>query len=351
MSHLAARPLHTLAYRSHTITAQPLRLILRRNMASSSSSSSSSPVRVPGPIVSVQWLKANYSQVKVLDGSWYMPNEKQDGRANFLAAHLPSARFFDLEACTSKEGSNADLPHMLPSGAQLSSYLASLAVSPSDAVVVYDGKGIFSAPRIRFTLNHFGMDNVAILEGGIKAWKAQGGELESGESKAVEAAAAATASSSAAAAGAPAPLVAAPGVVRSMADVASNVSKAQFQLVDARSAGRFAGSDPEPRPDIPSGHVAGANNVPFMHLLTTDEKSGASQDAHTNRGSKAKELVLDCTRVRLHLDSLLLLLLLFFVCASFQLCSVLWLSWSLCSLPAESMLVLRSLWWPRVGPA
>lgn len=196
-----------------------------------------------------------------------MPNEKQDGRANFLAAHLPSARFFDLEACTSKEGANADLPHMLPSAAQLSSYLASLGVNPSDAMVLYDGKGIFSAPRIRFTLNHFGMDNVAILEGGIKAWKAQGGELESGEPKPVDAAAAAAA---------PAALVEAAGVVRSMADVAANVSKPQFQLVDARSAGRFAGSDPEPRPDIPSGHVAGAKNVPFMNLLATDEKSGAT---------------------------------------------------------------------------
>ena len=89
-----------------TLTARaPLQLILRRNMATVAAAASS--VRVPAPIVPASWLKANYPHVKVLDGSWYMPNEKQDPHANFLKARLPGARFFDLEACTSKEGSNA----------------------------------------------------------------------------------------------------------------------------------------------------------------------------------------------------------------------------------------------------
>lgn len=268
----------TLASRSSTVTAtllptQPLYLILRRKMSSNSSSSSSSSLRVPGPIVSVDWLKSNYSHVKVVDGSWYMPSERQDAHANFIAARLPSARFFDLEACTSKEGSNVDLPHMLPSATQLSSYLSTLDLSSSsDAIVVYDGKGIFSAPRIRFTLNHFGMNNVAILEGGIKEWKAQGGEIETGQPKNIEG----TNAAGTAATSATLPLTPTPDVIHSMSSIVSNISTPVFQLVDARSAGRFAGSDPEPRADIPSGHVAGAINVPFTSLLRTDEKSGAT---------------------------------------------------------------------------
>jgi len=230
---------------------------------------------VPGPLVSAAWLKTHYPQVRVLDGSWYMPNEKQDPHANFFKQRLPGARFFDLEACTNKEGDNADLPHMLPSAEQLSAYLRKLGVSPSDCIVVYDGKGIFSAPRIRFTLRHFGVDNVAVLEGGLKGWIAEGGDTESGEPKADDNGAAAGAIGAASSASA---LSAQPGVVRSMADVRANMTAASkaFDVVDARSKGRFDGTDPEPRPGLPSGHIEGARSVPFTSLLQTDARSGAS---------------------------------------------------------------------------
>jgi thiosulfate/3-mercaptopyruvate sulfurtransferase len=129
--------------------------------------------------------------------------------------------------------------------------------------------GVWSAPRIRLTLRHFGVDNVAVLEGGIKAWAAEGGQVESGEPAPVP--------SVVVAAAAAAPLQPKAGFVRSMADVAANVSKKEFVVVDARSRGRFDGTEPEPRPDIPSGHIEGAKSVPFMSLLETDEKTGASQ--------------------------------------------------------------------------
>ena len=165
---------------------------------------------------------------------------------------------------------------MLPSAQQLSAYLASLGISPSDCVVVYDGMGVWSAPRIRLTLRHFGVDNVAVLEGGIKAWMAEGGHVESGEPAPVP--------SVVVAAAAAVPLQPKSGFVRSMADVAANVSKKEFVVVDARSRGRFDGTEPEPRPDIPSGHIEGAKSVPFMSLLETDEKTGASQAQHWTQG-------------------------------------------------------------------
>src|SRR5690349_21597730 len=118
-SHAAAvsRPIAV----SSPASSAPLFLILRRDMSSS--------VRVPSPLVSVSWLKAHYPFVQVLDGSWHMPAEKQDPRANFVAARLPGAVFFDLDACVSKEGKNATLPHMLPSAEQLSRYMGELGVS------------------------------------------------------------------------------------------------------------------------------------------------------------------------------------------------------------------------------
>ena len=273
MYRAASRSLHYFAQRSATATLatpqRPLILILRRNMAAAAAASSSSPIRVPGPVVSPSWLRSNYPSVTVLDGSWYMPNEHQDPASNFSKAHLPGARFFDLEACTSKEGSNADLPHMMPSAEQLSAYLSKLGIrSMDEAVVVYDGKGIFSAPRIRFTLRHFGLDNVAVLEGGIKAWVQEGGKTETGSVEAANPTVAAP----------PLPLRARAGEIHTMSEVSLNSCSdaPTFQLVDARTAGRFNGTEPEPRPGLSSGHVAGAKNVPVMNLLRTDAASGAT---------------------------------------------------------------------------
>lgn len=251
-----------------TASQQPLFLILRRRMASSS-------VAFPSPIVSVQWLKDNYSRVRVVDGSAYMPNEKQDPWANYLKARLPNSVFFDLDACTSKEGKNAVLPHMMPSAAQFSEYMGQkLGLTADDSIVLYDGKGIFSAPRIRLTMQYYGARNVAILEGGFKAWVASGGQIESGPLKAdavkpvkfvVDQTAAGFEK----------------GFIRDMATVKAESEKPKearsFQLVDARSKGRFDGTEPEPRPELPSGHVEGAMSVPFTSLLDVDPSSGASR--------------------------------------------------------------------------
>lgn len=223
-------------------------------------------VCVTTPIVTVDWLKSNYAGVKTVDGSWYMPHMRQDASANFLSGRLPSAVFFDLEACTSKEGPNAQLPHMMPSKEQFAAYMGQLGLQRDDAIVVYDGLGIFSAPRIRLTMRHFGATNVAILEGGFKAWKAAGGEIESGPPTA------------------PTPSVfdaqdPPSGFVRELAavranSVGSSATDAAFQLVDARSKGRFDGVEPEPRPDLPSGHIAGSTNVPFTSLLESHASGG-----------------------------------------------------------------------------
>src|SRR4051812_2687284 len=112
------------AYRSAPHTAACLQLVIRLKSTTSSGRKMASAaaqtvtVRVPAPVVSVSWLKSHYDSVKVVDGSWYMPNEKRDPAGEHVQARLPGARFFDLEACTSKEGPNANLPHMLPSKEQ-----------------------------------------------------------------------------------------------------------------------------------------------------------------------------------------------------------------------------------------
>lgn len=234
-------------------------------------SSTGSSVRVPGPLVSVDWLKQHLNQVRVVDGSWYMPNEKQDPHANFLKERIPGAVFFDLEACTSKEGANANLPHMLPSKEQFARYMSELGLKREDAIVLYDGKGIFSAPRIRLTLNHFGADNVAILDGGLKEWLAAGEKTESGPSSSTSSSSSSSQSTSFEARDPP------QGFVRDIATVRANSESnaPSFQLVDARSQGRFDGIEPEPRPGLPSGHIEGAISVPFTALLET-KPSGAT---------------------------------------------------------------------------
>jgi thiosulfate/3-mercaptopyruvate sulfurtransferase len=234
-------------------------LILQRTKKMSASST---PIRVPSPLVSVAWLKEHLSQVKVIDGSLYMPNEKRDPLAEHLQGRIKGAVFFDLEKCTTKGGVNL---HALPSKEQLEEYASSLGLSRDDAMVVYDGKGIFSSPRIRFTLQHFGARNVAILEGGWKAWKEEKGEIESGEQRQVE-------RGNFVASTPPADFIQTLDTVKANSESDSR----EFLLIDARSAGRFAGTEPEPRPDMPSGHIAGSVSVPFMSLLTTDAKTGAT---------------------------------------------------------------------------
>lgn len=204
------------------------------------------------PLITPAALRQRLGQpgLAVLDASYYLPNEAEDARAIFTAMHIPGAQFFDLDTVADHA---SGLPHMLPLPADFAAAVAALGVSSSSHVVVYDQRGIFSAPRLWWMFRVFGHDNVQVLDGGLPAWQAAGGELEHGAPK-PPAPGRFTASYRA-------------GMVRGLDDVKRNlVSKAELVL-DARAAARFAGKVPEPRPGVRSGHIPGALSLPFTELL------------------------------------------------------------------------------------
>jgi thiosulfate/3-mercaptopyruvate sulfurtransferase len=202
-------------------------------------------------LVTTDWLAARLDQpdVAVLDGSWYLPAAKRDGRAEYLAGHIPGAAFFDIDAIADH---NTSLPHMLPSAAQFAQDVGRLSVGSGDTVVVYDGGGLFSGPRVWWMFRAFGHEKVFLLDGGLPQWKVEGLPLQTGETKR-----------------APRKFEAAlePRMVAALADVRSALASNTAQVVDARSAERFRGEAPEPRAGLRSGHMPGARNVP-VSLLT-----------------------------------------------------------------------------------
>ncbi len=201
--------------------------------------------------VSPDWLAARLHDpaVKVVDASWYLPAQNRDAKAEYRAAHVPGAVFFDIDAIADR---GTDLPHMLPDEASFSAAASALGLSDGDTIVVYDGAGLFSAPRVWWTFVTFGARDVRILEGGLPAWRAAALPLEQGEAKP-----------------APGRFTAAlhADAVRSFADVRHALADGKATVVDARSAARFAGEAPEPRPGLACGHMPGARNLPFDRLV------------------------------------------------------------------------------------
>jgi thiosulfate/3-mercaptopyruvate sulfurtransferase len=206
--------------------------------------------------VSPEWLKHRLGQkgVKIVDGSWYLPAQKRDAKGEFLAAHIPEAVFFDIDAIADHA---TDLPHMLPDPAAFENAVGSLGLCENDTIIAYDGVGLFTAPRVWWTLKVFGAKDVRVLEGGLPAWKAAGLPLESGEAHPAPARFKATFS---------------PSLVRTLADVRAALATRSASVIDARAPGRFGGEVAEPRPGLPSGHMPGAHNVYFETLVDADGK-------------------------------------------------------------------------------
>jgi thiosulfate/3-mercaptopyruvate sulfurtransferase len=207
------------------------------------------------PFVSAEWLQARRQQeaLVILDASWYLPNQRRDTRGEFDQQHIPGARFFDIDGIADH---TSGLPHTLPAPEDFARAIQSLGVAQGDTVVVYDSAGLFSAPRAWWMFRVFGWERVAILQGGLPAWLAVNGEVES----TVE--------------GAPAlnrvELAFEPALFASQTDVVTATETGHSQILDARSAGRFSGAEPEPRPGLASGHMPGAVNVPFGELIDSE---------------------------------------------------------------------------------
>ena len=202
-----------------------------------------------GLLVSPEWLKAHLGdpRVKVVDGSWYLPTQNRDAKVEFLAGHIPGAVFFDIDAIADH---STDLPHMLPDEAAFAAAMGGLGLAESDTIVVYDGMGLFSAPRVWWTLKVFGAQDVRILDGGLPAWEQAGYAKEAGEAKPRPARFAASLARE---------------KVRDFEDVRGALEQHQT-VVDARGAPRFSGEAPEPRPGVRSGHMPGALNVHYEKL-------------------------------------------------------------------------------------
>ncbi|SHI89577.1 3-mercaptopyruvate sulfurtransferase [Wenxinia saemankumensis] len=205
-------------------------------------------------LVSTEWLARHLddSDLFVLDASWYLPGEGRDAAAEHAAAHIPGARFFDIDAISDPA---TDLPHMAPPPELFASRMRALGAGDGQSVVVYDGAGLFSAARVWWLLRLMGIDRVAVLDGGLPKWRAEGRPV----SDAV-------------------PPVRdrhltprlRPELVRDAHGVAAASASGSAQIVDARAPARFRGEAAEPRPGLRAGHIPGSRNVFFKDLLNAD---------------------------------------------------------------------------------
>jgi thiosulfate/3-mercaptopyruvate sulfurtransferase len=202
-------------------------------------------------LVSTDWLadRLGAPEVVAIDGSFYLPAMQRDAAAEYLAGHIPGAVRFDIDAIA--DHSNP-LPHMLPDAAQFARDVGALGIADTDTIIVYDGAGLFSAPRVWWTFRLFGAEKAFILDGGLPRWKAEGRALEAGP---VERASRTFKARKDA------------DLVASLATVRAALASDSAQVVDARSAERFLGQAPEPRPGVRSGHMPGAFNVPSTSVV------------------------------------------------------------------------------------
>ena len=209
----------------------------------------------PKTLVSTEWLQAHLKDpdLRILDGSYYLPQMGRDPRAEYDAAHIPNARFFDIDDVADH---GSDLPHMVPPVEKFMSRMRAMGVGDGHQVVVYDGMGLFSAARVWWLFKLMGQNNIAVLDGGLPKWQAEGRPVED-----------------------------LPPVIRDrhmtvrrqnhMVKDVTQVSAASklgdYEIIDARSPGRFRGEEPEPRAGLRPGHIPGSKNVCFKDLLNADQ--------------------------------------------------------------------------------
>ena len=244
----------------------------RQSLRRCEAATASAPAAMPAPhVVSPAQLQAmledSTRHVVVLDASWHMPTSGRSGRADFLAARIGGALFFDLDGV---KDARSPLPHMLPPAHAFAAACEALGIRPDTHVVVYDTLGVFSAPRAWYTFRALGHTRVSVLNGGLVLWRAEGRPVEAGDcSTPVDAASVAATAAQAAPARPCSTHALNTALVKSLADVRTSVVETpSVVLVDARPAGRFEGTVPEPRPGLRGGHIPGSRSIPFAQVLT-----------------------------------------------------------------------------------
>ncbi|MGA0777867.1 MAG: sulfurtransferase, partial [Gemmobacter sp.] len=202
----------------------------------------------PRTLVSTAWLQAHLEDpdLRILDASWYLPQMGRDAQAEYAAGHIPGARFFDIDEMSDHRSA---LPHMAPPPEKFISRMRAMGVGDGHQVVIYDGAGIFSAPRVWWTFRLMGKTEVAVLDGGLPKWRAEGRALE--DLPPVPRDRHMTVQRQA-------------GLVKDVTQVAQASKLGDHEILDARSPGRFRGEEPEPRPGLRCGHIPGSRNVPFQ---------------------------------------------------------------------------------------
>jgi thiosulfate/3-mercaptopyruvate sulfurtransferase len=212
---------------------------------------------LPSGFVSTEWLADHLGDpdLRIVDATFHMAIAKRDADAEYLASHIPGAVRFDVDAIRDRVN---PLPHMIPSPADFASAMAGLGIGDGTKVVAYDTYGLSSAARAWWMLRLYGHDAVAVLDGGLPKWLAEGRPVESG-------------------------VVAVPAaaftpqfrrsLVLEQSEVAAALAAGSLQVVDARAKGRFEGTEPEPRAGLRGGHIPGTRSVPFADLVDPATKT------------------------------------------------------------------------------
>lgn len=208
-------------------------------------------------LISTEQLMARLGEphLRILDATFHVPPTSCDAKAEFVNEHLPDAVFFDIDAVADQEST---LPHMLPNLAQFAAMVGKLGIGNDDEIVVYDTHGLMSATRAWWMFKVFGHDRVSVLDGGLPQWKMEGKPLEQGMPTP-----------------SPKQFIAKfhPELVRNWEQVLQQLNQNQAQIIDVRSAERFAGTQPEPRPGLRSGHMPGSLNIPWGTLIDPSTKT------------------------------------------------------------------------------
>lgn len=213
------------------------------------------PLTLPTPLVSTAWLAEHLGHpgLKVVDATTHLVTANRDARAEYLTGHIPGAVFADIDWLSDEV---SPLPHTMPSATQFAQRMGSIGIGSENAIVIYDSSGQnFSAPRLWFMLRSFGHERVAVLDGGLRRWMLEGRGLDTGPVAAT-----------------PAPFVATLDAsrLRDRASMESILREGREQVVDARSPGRFAATEPEPRAGVRGGHIPGSRNVHYARLVRDD---------------------------------------------------------------------------------
>ena len=208
-------------------------------------------------LVSTDWLRKNFinKNIKILDCSWHMPTTQRSGKLEFEQTHIPGSIFFDIDEFSDK---NSEFPHTILPGDIFSEMISNLGISNQDHIVVYDSLGIFSSPRVWWMFQYFGHKEVSILDGGLVKWLKEKKEIETGKGKKYPKTNFKVTENQ--------------SMLKIYDDIKDNIVNNQFQVIDARSKGRFLGTEPEPRANLKSGSIQNSINLPWNECIDPETK-------------------------------------------------------------------------------